>query len=227
MAHRSSEVVTELEQEILAGTLSPGERLPSEEKLCERFNVSRTVIREAIQQLRGRGLLRTLKGSGSYIADPSLETLGSALETYSVLTPDTSFLDLIDLRILIESECAKLAATHAGEKVINEMKATLDEMENARGDRETFSRTDIAFHLAVAKGSKNSLYATILAGLERRCIDYANVNRGSEDWYSGVIDRHRAILSAIVDGDPEAASDAMHRHLVLSRRHYVDKQDGA
>ena len=107
------------------------------------------------------------------------------------------------------------------------MKATLDEMENARGDRETFSRTDIAFHLAIAKGSKNSLYATILAGLERRCIDYANINRGSEDWYSGVIDRHRAILSAIVDGDPEAASDAMHRHLVLSRRHYVDKQDGA
>lgn len=227
MAHRSSEVVSELEQEILAGTLNPGERLPSEEKLCERFNVSRTVIREAIQQLRGRGLLRTLKGSGSYIADPSLETLGNALETYSVLTPDASFLDLIDLRILIESECAKLAATHAGEKVITEMKETLDEMEGARGDRETFSRSDIAFHLAVAKGSKNTLYATILAGLERRCIDYANVNRGNEDWYSGVIDTHRAILNAIIDGEPQAASEAMHRHLVLSRRHYVDKQDGA
>jgi len=225
MAHRSSEVVAELEQEILAGTLNSGERLPSEEKLCERFDVSRTVVREAIQQLRGRGLLRTLKGSGSYIADPSLETLGNALETYSVLTPDDSFLDLIDLRILIETECAKLAATHAGEKIIQQMQTTIDEMEASRGDRATFSRADIAFHLAVAKGSRNSLYATILAGLERRCIDYANANRGSEDWYSMVINTHRAILNAISDSNPEAAATAMHRHLVLSRRHYVDQQE--
>jgi GntR family transcriptional repressor for pyruvate dehydrogenase complex len=225
MAHRSSEVVTELEQEILGGTLSPGERLPSEEKLCERFDVSRTVIREAIQQLRGRGLLRTLKGSGSYIADPSLETLGNALETYTVLTPDDSFLDLIDLRILIETECAKRAATHAGEKVIQEMQDTIDDMEKSRGDRTEFSRADITFHLAVAKASKNSLYATILAGLERRCIDYANVNRGSEDWYSMVINTHRDILSAISEGTPEGAANAMHRHLVLSRRHYVDQKD--
>jgi GntR family transcriptional regulator, transcriptional repressor for pyruvate dehydrogenase complex len=227
MTHRSSEVVAELEQEILNGALSPGERLPSEEKLCERFDVSRTVIREAIQQLRGRGLLRTLKGSGSYIADPSLETLGSALETYSVLTPDNLFLDLIDLRILVESECAKLAARNAGEKGILEMQRTLDDMERFRGDRAAFSRADIAFHLAVAKGSKNTLYATILSGLERRCIDYANANRGSEDWYSAVIDTHRHILEAISKGDPEAAADAMHRHLVLSRRHYVDQQDAS
>lgn len=225
MAHRSSEVVSELEQEILNGSLNPGQRLPSEEKLCARFDVSRTVIREAIQQLRGRGLLRTLKGSGSYIADPSLETLGSALETYSVLTLDESFLDLIDLRILIESECAKLAATHAGEKVILEMQDTLDDMEEARGKRTAFSRADIAFHLAVAKGSRNSLYATILAGLERTCIDYANANRGTQDWYSEVITTHRAIFQAISEGHPEAAATAMHHHLLLSRRHYIDQQD--
>jgi GntR family transcriptional repressor for pyruvate dehydrogenase complex len=54
MPHRSSEVVQALEHEILDGRLVPGERLPSEEKLCERFHASRTVIREAIQQLRGR-----------------------------------------------------------------------------------------------------------------------------------------------------------------------------
>ena len=56
---RSAQIAGELEQEILAGKLPPGERLPSEEKYCERFGASRTVIREAIQQLRGRGLLRT------------------------------------------------------------------------------------------------------------------------------------------------------------------------
>jgi GntR family transcriptional repressor for pyruvate dehydrogenase complex len=222
MAHRSSEVVAELEQEILQGSLSPGERLPSEEKLCERFQVSRTVIREAIQQLRGRGLLRTLKGSGSYIANPSLKTLGSALETYSVLTPDDSFLELIDLRIIIETECARLAAINAGEMILGQIALILDEMEQSRGDREIFSRADIAFHLAVAKASKNTLFATILDGLQRRCIDYANTNRGDKSWYENVIATHRDILDAISNGDPDRASAAMRRHLLLSRRHYVD-----
>ena len=222
MAHRSAEVVTELEQEILKGSLNPGERLPSEEKLCDRFNASRTVIREAIQQLRGRGLLRTLKGSGSYIADPCLNTLGSALETYSVLTPDDSFLELIDLRILIESECARLAAQNAGERAIDEIQNTMEQMEQSRGDRDAFSRADIAFHLAVAKCSQNTLYTTILSGLERRCVDYANTNRGVDSWYENVMSTHLDILNAIRDGNGSEAAAAMRRHLLLSRRHYVD-----
>lgn len=222
MAHRSSEVVATLEQEILAGALHPGERLPSEEKLCARFNASRTVIREAIQQLRGRGMLRTLKGSGSYIAKPSLDNLGSALETYTVLTPEDSFLELIDLRILIETECARLAATNAGVRGITEIQEALEAMKIATENRSAFSQADIAFHLAIAKVSQNTLYATILRGLERRCIDYAIINRGSGNWHDDVIATHRGIFEAISDGDPDAASAAMRRHLLLSRRHYVD-----
>jgi GntR family transcriptional repressor for pyruvate dehydrogenase complex len=222
MPHRSSEVVAALEQEILEGTLNPGERLPSEEKLCARFNASRTVIREAIQQLRGRGMLRTLKGSGSYIANPSLDNLGSALETYTVLTPEDSFLELIDFRILIETECARLAAVHAGERGILGIQEALEEMKKASEDRSAFSHADITFHLAIAKASRNTLYATILRGLERRCIDYATINRGSGTWHDDVIVTHCGIFQAITDGDADAASAAMRRHLLLSRRHYVD-----
>lgn len=227
MAHRSSEVVTALEQEILEGTLHPGQRLPSEEKLCERFNASRTVIREAIQQLRGRGMLRTLKGSGSYIAKPSLDNLGSALETYTVLTPEDSFLELIDLRILIETECARLAATNAGERDIGGIQDALEQMGKASDDRTAFSHADITFHLAIAKASQNTLYATILRGLERRCIDYATINRGSGNWHDGVIATHHSIFQAISDGDADAASAAMRRHLLISRRHYVDIESGS
>lgn len=222
MPHRSAEVVSELEQEILDGRLVPGERLPSEEKLCERFGASRTVIREAIQQLRGRRLLRTLKGSGSYIADPSLDSLASALEAYSVLTPEDSFLHLIDLRILLETECARLAAHDAGEKALREIETHHAAMEVSRGNRELFSKEDIAFHMAIANASRNAIYATILSGLEKRCIDYANTNRGDDSWYDGVVDTHAEILGAIADGDADRASQSMRRHLLLSRRHYID-----
>ena len=222
MAHRSAEVVAELEGEILRGTLNPGERLPSEEKLCKRFQASRTVIREAIQQLRGRGLLRTLKGSGSYIATPSLETLGSALETYSVLTPEDSFLELIDLRIIIEAECARLAAINAGENILAQIQRHLDDMEHSHEDREAFSRSDIAFHLAVANASGNTLFTTILSGLQRHCIDYANANRGDASGHTIVIAAHRDIFDAISNGDPDRAFGTMRSHLLVSRRHYID-----
>jgi GntR family transcriptional repressor for pyruvate dehydrogenase complex len=219
---RSGQIAGELEQEILAGKLPPGERLPSEEKLCEQFGVSRTVIREAIQQLRGRGLLRTLKGSGSYIADPSLDSLGSAVESYSVLAEESDFLELIDFRILIETECARLAALHAGEQVIRELQRILETMEKVSGTRSKFSKADIAFHLAIARGSGNSIYSILLGALERRCIEFAQVNRGDGDWYTPVIDGHRLILEAIEAGLPDKAAEAMRKHLLSSRRHFVD-----
>ena len=222
MAHRSAEVVAELEQEILDGRLTPGERLPSEEKLCERFNASRTVIREAIQQLRGRGLLRTLKGSGSYIADPSLESVGSALEAYSTLTGEDSFLELIDFRILLETECARLAAKNAGEGDVAGIENCQKALVASKGDREVFGREDIAFHLCIANASHNPLYATILSALERRCIDYTLANRAEGDWYDRVLETHQEIIDAIRDGNPDGAASAMRHHLVLSRRHYID-----
>jgi GntR family transcriptional repressor for pyruvate dehydrogenase complex len=222
MAQRSSTIIKDLEHEILNGRLTPGERLPSEEKLCARFDASRTVIREAIQQLRGRGLLRTLKGSGSYIADPSLETLAGAVEAYSVLSNDDSYLELMDFRILLETECARLAAIHAGEKIIEIMQRAIDKMDHSRGDRKRFSEADIAFHLAIAAGSKHNLYATVLRALEKRSIEYANVNRGDSEWYQSVITTHQEIFTAISESKSEEAAAAMKRHLILSRRHYVD-----
>jgi len=222
MAHRSAEIVKELEQEIMNAEFLPGQRLPSEEKLCTRYNASRTVVREAIQQLRGRGLLRTLKGSGSYIADPSLENLADAVHTYSVLTSADSYLELMDFRIVLETECARLAASNAGEKIIEILKLAQSKMERSKGNQIRFSSADIAFHLAIAAGSKNNLFATVLSGLEKRSIEYATANRGDSKWYDSVIDTHAEILTAIEEGNGDKAADSMKRHLILSRRHYVD-----
>ncbi|TAE73413.1 MAG: FadR family transcriptional regulator [Verrucomicrobia bacterium] len=222
MLRRSAQIAGELEQEILAGKLAPGERLPSEEKFRERFKASRTVIREAIQQLRGRGLLRTQKGSGTYICDPSLESLGSAVESYSALAEEGDFLELIDFRILIETECARLAAKNAGEQVIRELSRILETMDRVRESREKFSKADIAFHLAIARGSGNAIYAILLAALEKRCIAYAQTNRGDGDLANPVIAGHREILDAIEAGLPDKAAESMRRHLLSSRRHFVD-----
>ena len=222
MERLSASIAAKLEREILGGKLPPGERLPSEEKLCRRFDASRTVIREAIQQLRGRGLLRTLKGSGTFIANPSLKSLGAAIGTYSALAEDADFHELIDFRIVIESECARLSAAKAGERALGKVKTAFAEMEQATGDRTAFAKADIAFHRAIAEGSDNRIYATLLGALEKRCIEYAQANRGDDDWFDGVIGQHRRILEAIESGQADSAAEAMHRHLLESRRRFVD-----
>jgi GntR family transcriptional regulator, transcriptional repressor for pyruvate dehydrogenase complex len=217
---RSAQTAAQLAREILEGKTPPGERLPSEEKLCERFQVSRTVIREAIQQLRGRGLIRTLKGSGSYIADSSLDSLGAAVMSYTALAEESDFLELIDFRILIEAECARLAAINATPGFDAELRRILVKMEKLRGTREPFSKADIAFHLAIARGSRNGIYAALLGALESRCIEFAQVNRGDGDWYEPVIETHRHILEAIERRDPPGAAEAMRQHLLGSRSQF-------
>jgi DNA-binding FadR family transcriptional regulator len=95
-------------------------------------------------------------------------------------------------------------------------------MQRAEGDPETFSMEDIAFHLSIARASRNLIYATVLRGLERRCIDYAVSNHGNGNWYARVIETHDEIVRAIKDGNADAAASSMCRHLLLSRRHYID-----
>lgn len=222
VSQRIREIIDEIESEILLSKILPGSRLPSEVKLCGRFGVSRTVIREAIQQMRGRGFVRTTKGSGTYIADPSLDPLANAMEAYATLVVEADFEELIDFRILIETECARLAAANAGESVLKELRAVLERMGKVKGSRPKFSKEDIAFHLLIAKGSGNRIYAGVLGAMEKRIIDYAQKNRGDSDWYSAVIDGHREIVDAIALGLGDKAADAMRRHLVSSKRHFMD-----
>lgn len=225
MERLSAQTAAKIEQDILSGGLPPGERLPSEEKLCVQFGCSRTVIREALQQLRGRGLLHSLKGSGTYIADPSLKSLGSAIETYSALSDSADFLELIDFRILIETECTRLATVKLGNLTLRDLRRCLDKMIEARGSRADFSKTDINFHFIIAKASGNSIYAALLGALERRCIEFAQANRADDDWYAHVINAHRSVLDAMEAGHSEQAAEAMRRHLLSSRRHFVDVND--
>lgn len=227
MKHRSSEVVALIEAEMLRGIIEPGERLPSEEKLCERFKASRTVIREALQQLRGRGLLRTIKGSGTYVADVTLEPLGRAINAYTTLAIDADFTELIGFRILLETECAKLAARHPGPELVARLRQIQRNMADLLSEPEAFSAADIDFHLAIAEASGNRLYATILNSLQRRCIEYAQANRGGTGHHQRTVEAHLSIVDAIASGDSDLAAAAMNAHLQASRRLFADRETNA
>jgi GntR family transcriptional repressor for pyruvate dehydrogenase complex len=224
MKHRSAEVVALIETEMLRGLMPPGLRLPSEEKLCAHFKASRTVIREALQQLRGRGLLHTIKGSGTYVSDVSLDPLGQAMHSYATLAFEADFTELIGFRILLETECARLAAQRSDAVLIDRLRDILREMSKNLSNPDTFSARDIDFHLVIAKASGNRILATVLNSLQERCIQFARANRGTRENHKRTVEAHRNIVDAIASGDPDLAAASMHAHLQASRRHFADNE---
>lgn len=224
MKHRSAEVVALIESEMLRGLMPPGVRLPSEEKLCEHFKASRTVIREALQQLRGRGLLRTIKGSGTYVSDLSLDPLAQAMSSYAALAFEADFTELIGFRILLETECARLAAQRSDAALIERLRVILRDMSRNLANHDTFSAMDIDFHLVIAKASGNRILATVLNSLQERCIQFARANRGTRENHKRTVEAHRNIVDAIESGDPDLAAASMHAHLQASRRHFTDHE---
>src|SRR3954447_12492979 len=95
----SDRVSREIEEAILKGKLGPAARLPTEGELCRSFGVSRTVVREALQQLAARGLVHSVAGSGSYVGSSNLADLERCLGLLSKLHPGQKvFLELLDLR---------------------------------------------------------------------------------------------------------------------------------
>lgn len=218
----SNTISDALEEEIHRGALLPGERLPTEEKLCDRFHASRTVVREAIQQLRGRGLVQTIRGSGSFIARPNLEMLSHAVETFSVLNRGNSYLELIDFRMLLETECARLAATQASGEMMALMKRALDKMRDSRGNRKRLGEADIAFHLTIAVASRHRLFASLLSSLKKRSIEYARISPEGEEKFEGMITTHEEIYEAIARGEPEEAAARMKAHLASARARYLE-----
>jgi GntR family transcriptional repressor for pyruvate dehydrogenase complex len=137
------------------------------------------------------------------------------------LALEADFLELIEFRILIETECARLAAGRLKDPARKDLEKILQKMTKATGNRDEFGELDIAFHLRIARASKNRMYATLLAALEARCIDYAQTNRGTAVWYGGVVQAHQQILTALIDADADRAAAAMRNHLVSSRQHFI------
>jgi len=202
---------------ILSGALKPGDRLPSEQELGKKSGASRTVVREALQALRTRGLIVSRRGSGSFAAEPKHGTLGETLSRFVALQKESvGFLELLDLRILIECHCAALVA--AGSGSVRDIKKYLDEMERCGEDLPAFADADMAFHLAVLRASGHALFREVgEAVLPVRGRRLARTMHIEPDLAATTYREHVKIFEALENRDPAVASEAMRNHLEGSR----------
>lgn len=213
----SEGVELKLEERILSGKWAEGFKLPSEGKLCEEFGVSRTAVREALRELRGRGIIETVNGSGSYVASGNLEMVAKAMTAYSSLTSDEkSASDLIEFRVLIEGAAlSRLArSTRNKETRLQRLVEVVDAMA-AEKDPEKFGVLDSKFHMVILETCNNAFISMIGKALYahyQRCIGKAHAV-ATEGMRLDTINEHIVIVDAVKAGNGEAAREALEEHL--------------
>jgi DNA-binding FadR family transcriptional regulator len=206
-------IVNQLKAAILSGRFRPGERLPTERELTEQFRVSRVVVREAVRELEIKGLVKILQGpaGGAYVTDLSPDHLNSAfLDLF--LYNKVSVAELIQARLLIECEIARVAATCVTAESARRLQAALDAERGDSASHAEFVSNRMMFHYLLAELSGNRLLQAIASALFRLTGDVILEVKPVRK----VIHRpeeHTEILNAVLDHDSDAAAQAMKRHL--------------
>lgn len=198
---KSLQLAARLEDEILRSGLRAGWRLPSEEQLCQSHGVSRTVVREAIQALKARGLATSRRGGGTYVAEVDAGTVGHAVRVYARLAEAPGALDdLHAFRRRMLAGAARAMATRRDSAAVNRLKAALDAMRRSRDKHEPFAEAAREFRQVLAVDSGNALYAAILAGME----SLSTPAPAAESRARSLSD-HEALFEAVRTGNADAA----------------------
>jgi GntR family transcriptional repressor for pyruvate dehydrogenase complex len=214
----SQQIEAYLQERILSGDWPSGFKLPSEAGLCRQFSASRTMIREAIRRLQGRGLIKTVNGSGSYVSGGRLENVSQALNAYSVLIAgEKDFGDLLELRMAIEGDAAAKVARNQSSDDWQCLEDRISAMEASRV-LEEFAILDIDFHMEVLRLSGNELFMSLGKALRDRYVRFAiDSYRKGEKLREGTLEEHRHIVREIMSGDPASAREAARQHVCLAR----------
>lgn len=214
-ARAADALIERLEDMISEGALADGARLPPERDLMQQFSVSRTVVREAIAALSARGLLEMRPRFRPVVRKPGYDTALGALGgiVHHLLREPGGVRNLYDTRILIEAALARHAALHARRDDIRALRDALADNRAAVEDAERFYATDAAFHGVLYRIPKNPIYPALHEAYVAWLWPHWQEMTRSVEINRANLAAHEAIVSAIVERDPEAAEQSLQRHL--------------
>ena len=215
------ELVEALGAQLRNGTIKPGDKLPTESAIMQRFGVSRGVVREALSRLAASGRVQTQHGIGTFALQPDREGRFH-IETPSVIEL-SDMLDLLELRTSVESDAAGLAAVRRTDEHLHAMRSALDDFSRHLSVVGETVAPDFRFHLAIAQATGNPYYSDLMGQLGLAVIPSTRVSsirldaEYREQHLQKVNQEHHDIYAAIVRRDPDAGRAAMRIHLVNSR----------
>ncbi len=210
-----------LSEEIAEGLYKPGDNLPPERELMERFGVGRPSVREALFSLARRGMIELSSGRRPRVAEPSFSAVLKELDVLArqALGKRENIFHLMELRRILECALARKLATEATHEDIRLLRQKLDENEAAIGNLSLFWKTDSEFHKMLAKISGNPLLPAIIDSILAWLIDNRRVTLSIPGSEERAYKHHHAIFRAIEARQPDVAEQAMAAHLVSVEEH--------
>lgn len=213
-------VLQSIEEQVFAGKLRAGDRLPPERELAPVFGVSRSALREALRVLETIGVLVAQPGrgpdSGARIVRNPDDALGRLLRLHFALG-SYSLHDVMEARVALERASFAAAATHAAEDDLAEAGAAVDGMARADIAPEEFNELDTQFHVRVASSSGNALTSTLTAAVRESVRPLIlKALEEVDDWpatRAALNGQHAELLRLVRAGDGEAAADLAERHI--------------
>ncbi len=207
MSRRADKIREALEEAIIEGEFKNGDRL-DEVQLAARFGVSRTPLREALQQLAGSGLVELIPRRGAYVRHPGIVEL---VEMFEVMAE-------------LEALCGRLAARRLTNEGVAGIAAAARACEEAleRQDPNAYYHENEQFHLRIYDAAGNSFLAAEARRLHRRLRPYRRMQLRSKGRMNQSMQEHAAILAALENADPEAASQALRVHVSVQGEKFHD-----
>jgi GntR family transcriptional repressor for pyruvate dehydrogenase complex len=204
-------IVQQIKNQIKKGILKPGEKLPSERELASLLGISRASVREAIKALSFSGYLEVIQGKGTYVLE--IATQYDEIVNFFSEFSNYSLDYLMEARIMLEGEFARLAAANASQKEIDVIERVFNEICNSK-DTNTFFVKDLQFHLTIAKATHNP----IMNGLMKIIVEMLyketqKIIKISEDTRENTIETTRDLVQAIKQRDAEKAKELMSEHI--------------
>lgn len=215
------QVIDQIKTMITSGELKKGDKLPPERELVEKFEVSRTSIREALRALQIIGLIECRQGGGNYIRE-SFE--GNLIEPLSLMfvLQESRKEEILELRKVLEVETVSLAAAKITAEELKELKRIITEMKG-KPTEEYNVRLDSEFHYLIAKASRNYLIISILTAVSSLMDSFIKEAREAilmkDENKETLIEHHEDIYEAIAARDSKKAAKVMGKHMDLIIRH--------
>ncbi|WP_216831663.1 FadR/GntR family transcriptional regulator [Alkalihalobacterium elongatum] len=211
-------VAEQLLDMIKKGEVKPGERLASVQQLAEEFNVGRSAIREALSALKAMGYIEMRQGEGTFVNKVDLDLIGNIIPGVQLMQKE-DMRELFEIRKVIETGAAALAAVNRTEDDLIEMEKALNEMQQAEGNGTIGEKADVDFHKSIVSATKNEMLSKLVGNVSdvmhqsmreaRKLLLYSEQRKMNQ-----LYEEHLRIYEAIKVKDSKAANDAMMEHIV-------------
>ncbi|MHA7941770.1 FadR/GntR family transcriptional regulator [Formosa sp. 3Alg 14/1] len=207
-----NKIIADIAELINSKNLEPGDKLPSERMLSEKFGVSRGLVRESINKLEFYGLLKSIPQSGTFVADMGIIAMnGMVQDILELQVPD--FKSLVETRILLELKIVKLASLRRTDADLLNIKNALEAYEEKILKGEKAVQEDLLFHLAIAKACGNSMLNAFMLKITPEIItNFRKYHVCVNELTMSAINEHRAIYEAIKAKETMTAREALKVH---------------